>query len=288
MRRSFKSYIQLSLILLMVFVFFGIIVRADSHNQPRVRIAHVAPGISNVDVYVEGTISFRDVFYRYISDYIPVKLGDENVDIEVRLTGPRSAETVGGNVPHTLSADQDYTFVVAGTLNHIERWRLDDNNELPGTGTSKVRIVHASLDTPSAEICLTDVCHTLVFKQSSDYFLMDPGTYHPTVRLNGTEKVFIKVPPLLLQNNGVHTIFLVGQIDGPLGLQLLYTYDAGELADTYPPPDHPFGNGPGGVNPPAPLYPPVTGTFLSLRAIEMIVGTVLILVGGIGFWLTRN
>ena len=117
---------------------------------------------------------------------------------------------------------------------------------------------------------------------------MNPGTYAPTVHVNSTEKTHIKVPPLVLQNNGVHTIFLVGQMDGPLGLQLLYTYDAGEFIDTYPPPDHPFGNVPGGVNPPAPLYPPVTGAFLSLRAIGVIVGAALILVGGIGFWLTRN
>lgn len=285
MKRSIKSYIQLFSALFIVLIFFGIIAQAD--DRPRVRVAHVAPGIANVDVYVDDSLSFRDVFYRYISDYIPVTIRGENTGFRARLAGPRSADDPILEDRPTLSPNQDYTFVIAGTLRHVERWALPDNNELPGTGTSRVRIVHASFDTPTAEICLNDVCHTLVFKEDSDYFLMDPGTYHPIVRLNGTEKVFIQVPPLLLQNNGVHTIFLVGQIDGPLGLQLLYTYDAGELADTYPPSDHPFGKVPGGVNPP-PAYPPVTGAFLSPRVIWMLGGTILVLAGGIGFWLTRH
>jgi len=117
---------------------------------------------------------------------------------------------------------------------------------------------------------------------------MNPGTYAPEVYINSSRKTHIKVPPLVLQDNGVHTVFLVGQMDGQLGLQLLYTYDAGELADTSPLPDHPFGNMPDGISPPAPLYPPVTGAFLSTRAMTVLGGSVLMLVGAIGFWLIRK
>ena len=283
MRRPIKNCIRLFSILLIFLIFSGVITQAQT--PPRFRIAHAAPGVSNVDVRMNGIISFRDIVYRQISDYIPVRPGDNTV--EVKLTGP-TPDTVVGTVGQPLGENQDYTLVIAGALGRVEWWPLQDNNELPGTGTSRVRIVHASYDTPTTEICLTDVCHTLTFKEDSRYFLMNPGIYAPKVHINSTRKVPVKIPPLLLQDNGVHTIFLTGQMDGQLGLQLLYTFDAGELADTYPPSDYPGGKWPGGFKPPAPVYPPVTGAFLSPRVIAMIVGAILILAGGIGFWLTRN
>lgn len=291
MRRSIKSYIQLSSLLLMVFIFFGISVQAQS--PPRLRIVHAAPGLQRIDIYLEGTaadnkILFDNIPYRFISDYIVV--APDPINIIGRPAGTnRKFGAIVQFADFTYEENKDYTLIITNRLEETQRvnWTLEDNNELPGTGTSRVRIVHAALDSPLAEVCLAYVCHTLAFQQDSEYFLMEPGTYFPRVRLDSTNKIHVNIPPLVLQDNGVHTIFLTGQLEGQPHLQLLYTFDAGELADTYPPPDHPHGGKPGGGYPP-PVYPPVTGAFLSPKAMVVVVGAVLILASGIGFWLARN
>jgi hypothetical protein len=73
---------------------------------------------------------------------------------------------------------------------------------------------------------------------------------------------------------------------GEPALQLLYTFDAGE-PNLNPHPELPSspGNSPDGYAPP-PVYPPVSGAFLSPRAMGVVAGIVLIVAGSIGFWLS--
>jgi hypothetical protein len=291
---------------------------AAADEKPRLRVIHAAPSLSPLDIFVNDILFFDKIPFRYISDYAPIERGDRTVKVILAdaviqnpiLDGKLSegalnairAEATLREVSEAFENDRHYTVIVSGRLRQIEYWRLTDDNELPGEGTARVRFVHASLNTPSAEFCLGDVCHTVSFKQASEYFLLDPGTYTPYVRLNGVEPTRIVIRPLVLQNNSVHTVFMVGEIqDQPQGLQLLYTLDHSEaLAAPYPQPPAPAldrqpskvgapeaPTSPGSLAAPAPAYPPVTGAFLSPTALGMLVGIALI-VGGLGYWLAHR
>jgi hypothetical protein len=250
-------------------------------------VIHAAPVVPALDVYVSDILFFDNIFYTIVSPYAPVAPGDQTLKIRPAIASPKDPSLVEVNAPY--NENQDYTLIVAGSLGNLQNWRLeDDNSDLPGTGTSRVRIVHASADTPTAEICLADVCNTLAFKEDTDYFLMDPGTYTPSVTLNGTDPAKITTPPLVLQDNSIHTVFLVGKRHGKPSLELLYTFDAGD-PDVNPHPSSPElpHTGPEGQLP-APEYPPVSGAFLSPRLLGMLAGLLLITIGGASFWLTRG
>jgi len=262
---------------------------SSAETRPRLRVVHAAPGLANIDVYINDTLFFDNIFYRYISDYVPINAGDQTIRVRPAQASPRDATVVEVSAP--FNENQDYTIIAAGRQGDIQHWRLeDDNRNLPGTGSSKLKIVHAAIDTPSVEICLADVCHTLAFRTNTDYFLMDPGTYIPKVRLNGSDITYVETPPLQLLDNSVHTVFITGQAYNQPGLQLLYTFDAGEMGgDPYPPAPYPPGNGsPPEGYPPPPAYPPVSGAFLSPQLLGMLAGLALIVVGSVGFWLTRK
>jgi hypothetical protein len=285
MRGYKKQLVQFFLGLMIVLLATG--VGALAANRPRIRVVHAAPVVPSLDVYVVysvDTLFFDNIFYSQISEYAPIEPGDRTVKARPAMTSPKDPSLIEVNAPY--NNDQDYTVIVAGSLDSLQYWRLDDDNtNLPGTGSSRLRVVHASAGTPSAEICIGDVCRTLAFKEDTGYFLMDPGVYTPQVNLNGADPSYIKIPPLVLQDNSIHTVFLVGKRHGEPNLELLYTFDAGE-PDANPHPPSP--GQPPADHPSPPIYPPETGAFLSLTAMGMIAGAILIVGGGIGFWLTRR
>jgi hypothetical protein len=282
-----------------LFVFFTILLAGRAAAQtddqrPRLRIVHASPEIQKVDIYLDERLYFRNIYFTYISDYVPINPGTPK--LSSRLPGSDFATPPFFEHTFTYENNKDYTVVAAGRLLNNQRWTwlLEDRNDLPGEGTSLLRIVHAAFETPSAEFCVENVCHTLAFQENSGYFRLDPGTYVPKVHVNGTGVTYIEVPPLKLQDNSVHTIFLVGQIQSQEGLKLLYTLDAGMLPTHAPGPSKPA---PGHAAPPdpsivpPPAYPPVTGAFLSpeLRAVAAIVaGIVVVVLGSLGFRLVRR
>ncbi|MCB9078324.1 MAG: DUF4397 domain-containing protein [Anaerolineaceae bacterium] len=284
-----RSIIRILVVLLLLTAVGSRLSLAD--QRPRLRVVHAATGLQNIDIYVNDLLFFDNILFQYISDYTPVDAGERT--IKVRPAGVSPEDPTMREVTESYNTDQEYTIIVAGRVRGIEYWRLTDDNSLPGDGTSKVRIVHASISTPTAEFCLGDVCRTLAFKEASDYFLLDPGLYQPHIRLNGVEMTTLDVPPLELKNNSVHTVFMIGQLqDQPTALRLLYTLDAGEYQiPSYPQPFPPGASQPPGVVQPAvppPAYPPVTGAFLSTKAIGILVGGTLILLGCLGLWLARR
>lgn len=262
---------------------------AQAQEPPRLRVVHAAPGLTNVDIYVNDALFFDNTFFGYISPYVPVDPGDRTVRVRPADTSSDFPSLIEVNAPY--SEDRDYTLIVAGKLEDLEYWRLEDDNKFPGETTARVRFVHASADTPTTEFCLGEVCHILAFKQDTGYFRMDPGSYIPVVRINNTGINFINTPPLLLKNDSVHTIVMMGEEEGRPGLKLVYTLDSDDTGSALPgpgPAPH-LPGGPQGGSAPPPAYPPKTGVFLSPQLIRAILGGVtLVIIGGLGLRAIRR
>lgn len=282
-----------------LFIFFAILLAANvaaqtDDQRPRLRILHASPEIQKVDIYLEESLYFRNIYFTYISDYVPINPGTPR--LSSRTPGAGFGAPPFFEHTFTYENNKDYTVVAAGRLLNNQRWTwlLEDRNDLPGEGTSLLRMVHAAFETPSAEFCVANVCHTLTFQENSGYFRLDPGTYIPELHVNGTGVTYVEVPPLKLQDNSVHTIFLVGQIQSQEGLKLLYTLDAGAGLMHEPGPSKPVPGHSAPADPalaPPPAYPPVTGAFLApeLQVILAIAaGITGLVLGSLGFWLIRR
>ena len=115
MKRYTKGLIQLSLALLITLIVGGVITQADS--KPRLRIVHAAPGISNIDVYINDTLFFDNIFYRYISDYAPIKSGELTVRVRPAGASPRDDTLI--EVGASYNENQDYTLIAAGRQGDI-------------------------------------------------------------------------------------------------------------------------------------------------------------------------
>jgi hypothetical protein len=296
MKTVAKSLLKLLLAVVLILAIGGGVL-AQGDERPRLRIVHAAPEIQKVDIYLGETIYFRNIYYTYISDYVPINPGNPNLSSRVPGAGLNVPPPPLFEHAFTYEANKDYTIVAGGKLLSNQRWTwlLEDDNTLPGEGTAKVRIVHAAYETPTTDFCVADVCYTLAFQENSGYFLIDPGIYIPKLHVNGTGKTFVETPPLKLKDNSVHTVFLVGQIGSQEGLKLLYSLDAGDLPKKGGPPPAVPGDPPAHAvpfpdsgNAPPPIYPPDTGAFLSPELRAIVAGLALTLVGGLSLWVIRR
>lgn len=282
---------MLQIICLALILGIGWTVQAqDAENErPRLRVVNASLGLPSADVYVGGTLYFQDVTYGYISNYVPVD--PTNLRLELRPAGVKDVEPIRGR-DFPFEANKDYTLVIVGTDENIEDspWIIEDNNkEALIPGQARVRVVHTSSTVPAVEVCLDNRCQTLTYRRFSEYVTLDSGLYTAKVRFIGTDELFLYKLPTGFDAGQVYSIYIFDPKQGEVKPRIILHPDIGQTLPHYPEGPHapypPQKPGDPGVGPP--LYPPVTGAFLSPTAWGVVISLGLIIIGGM-LWLLRR
>lgn len=260
----------------------------EENSRPMLRVVNASLGLPNADVYVGGTRYFQDVSYGYISNYVPVDA--TNLRIEIRPAGVKDVEPLRAR-DFPFENNKDYTMVIVGTPEEIEDpWIFEDNNkETLVPGQARTRIVHASSLTPAVEVCLNNQCNTLTYRKFSNYITLDNGHYNAKVRFIGTDELFIYKLPTAFQAGQVYSIFIFDPQQGEVKPRIVIFPDTGQALPHYPDEPHaPAPHAPDGGPGHPPMYPPVTGAFLSPLALMILLTVVLVLAIGLFWWARRQ
>lgn len=167
-----KRYLPLALLISFVFM----VANAQQGEVAAVRVAHLAQGGPNVDIYVNGSRALQAVEAGTVSSYTPLPSGEHQVDVYEEGQGPSEGET-GGDVETqpltsssvTLEAGQYYTVLATGAQGGSQtggetggsgeqqmsvqlQVLSDDLSSLPPAGSALVRVVHAAPSAPSVNI----------------------------------------------------------------------------------------------------------------------------------------
>ena len=161
-----KRFLPLALLASLVFTV------ANAQESAAVRVAHLAQGGPNVDIYVDGSRALQGVEAGTVSSYASLPSGEHQVDVYEEGQGPSEGET-GGSVDAqpvasssvTLEAGQYYTVLATGAQGdsqtggsgeegaNVQLQVLSDNlSNLPPAGSALVRIVHAAPSAPSVNV----------------------------------------------------------------------------------------------------------------------------------------
>jgi hypothetical protein len=264
LKRCLQGVLVLGLILTV-----GVAVVAQAGGSPRLRLAYTSPGGPPADFYVDGNLVFPNVPYRGITDYITLSPGNHTIrGVPAGTSGPVALEPT---LP--LADGRDYTLLVVGKPDNIQAQQLEDDNNPPPAGKTRVRLIHASPDAPAIDVCLTGQQNcpvtNLTFKGASGYINLNGGTYNLDIRRAGTNEVILNQQDLRLVEGTVYSLLLVGLLQGEPGLQLIIRADAGR----------------------PPITPPVTGAFLSPTALMVLTWVMVGLIGGAYVtrrWFIRN
>jgi hypothetical protein len=191
------------------------------------------------------------------------------------------------SLKHTFETGRDYTVVVGGTPEKVDRspFVLVDDNKTPiAPGKTRIRMVHASLEASNVEICVDEQCEILAYGgvtrggEVGGYITLDAGPQKITLRQIDAEEFYVDVLPLTFESGEVYSIFILDPKQGEVRPRIIPHADTGHHQPWVP--DGPPAPWPGGSPGQPPLYPPVTGTFLSPTALSLILVLGLTLVGG--------
>ena len=188
-------------------------------GQGRLRIVHVSPDASNLDVVVDGDTVASDLAYLGSSDYIQLTAGGHVMQISETNT---TLALIDQDV--TVADGADYTVIVGNTLAHIQALVLTDNNNTPPAGTIRVRAVHGAPGAPAVDVYVTDpgadltlaspAASNVTFGQALPYFDAIAGTYEVRVTPTGAKDVIIDSGAFTLENGQVRTVIAVDAAGG--------------------------------------------------------------------------
>lgn len=197
-------------------------------SEARVRVFHASPDAPAVDVLVNGGRVLEDVPYTAASDFLPVDVGHNRIQVNVAGT-----DTTAIDATLELADDTDYLVVAADKVAKIGALVFTADREKPEQGFAKVRVLHTAASAPAVDVYVTapgagisaatPVLTNVPFKAMSNYLSVPAGSYDVAVTVAGTKTVAIEAKGLAIPDGLVATVAALDATGGgaPFSLQVL-------------------------------------------------------------------
>lgn len=248
--------------LVLALVFAGILALAGLGSWPRsaqaedatpqntiptakIWFVHAAPFASSaadsqVTVTISNTTTFiqvKDLAYlETTGGYMSLPSGQPT---EVKVLGK------SGTIPPVALTftpeEKAYTLAyIGGTNGHaLELLKLTDDNSLPVPGKGKLRVVHVAPFATSVPATVLDVrtqggaimapsFESLFYRKESGYQAFSYGPYDLKASVPASGTTLFDIPPFVLGNQGIVTLFLVGDGTNQPLQALRVTYQPGQ------------------------------------------------------------
>jgi hypothetical protein len=191
-----------------------------------IRLAHLSPDTSAVDVYLysfgdsTAHIVLRHVGYGTVSPYEAVTAGDYS--IAMRPAGASAASEPVLSATVTIAAGHAYTVAAVGPRSGLRLQVMDDDLTTPA-GKALVRVIQASLRQRAVTVSWDGkvIVSKLPFAAVTAYQAVSPGT--ETVTVAGAGSSGDASSTITLAAGSVHTLVV---LDGAGGLEIANLEDA--------------------------------------------------------------
>lgn len=196
--------------------------RQDTYSY--VRILHASPDAPSVDVYANDRPIARRLAYKNFTPYIKLPTG--LYTITVFPAGQTTNPII--NTQFQVPNRAIYTLAATGRLQSIALQPILEPITPFRPGTSLIRFIHLSPNTPPVDITLPTgqkLFTDIQYKEVSGYIPVNPGTYTLQARPTGTDTVALHVPNVRLLPNRIYSVYAVGLSGERPPLQVLIPLD---------------------------------------------------------------
>jgi len=176
-------------------------------GQTRLRFVHASPDAPALDMAIENNLLlFGNVSFKGVSDYRPLDAG--TYDLEVRASG---TVTEVLNVPGVELAEGTVNTIIAMGLMEGEP-ALQLVTSVDATRPGRVRVIHASQDTPPLDALVNDVglFSSVAFSQTTQYLPLAPGSYNVKFVPAGATGPVLASTTLAVESQKDYTVVVVG------------------------------------------------------------------------------
>lgn len=183
----------------------------DTVNPPAgtqyLRIGHAVPAAQNYDVYVNDTLTFRNISYGQFTDYVGIAA---RARVKVTRVGNSNEVILDRRIDQP--ANTYSTLVLTGApLEVTSTLYQDDVVGTPGTAT--IRIINSSSGDDAVRLTRLNgdaVVGAVEYPFATDYVNIGQGANSFQVR-DQFNNVLATTTPANLVNGAVYTVYLIGQ-----------------------------------------------------------------------------
>jgi len=190
-----------------------------------VRILHASPDAPAVDIYANGILIAKNLSYKQLTDYVPVKA--KEYTIQVFPAGETVNPVITTNI--TVPAKGCFTVAAVGVLENISLLPfVEVYMPMVDKRSAYIRFAHLSPNAPAVDIALPDgtvLFSDIQYQEYTDYINVAPGNYTLQVKLAGGDDVVLTVPNVKLLPGTIYTVFAVGLAGGTPPLDALIAVD---------------------------------------------------------------
>lgn len=197
---------------------------AQDTNIAQLRVIHTVFDAPAVDIYLNGNKAVSGLAYKDIGPRVALPSG--NYSVKVTPAG-KTDSIIATDI--TLESGKSYSFVAIGRFADLGARVLEDNLSPLASGQTRLRLVHASPDTPAVDVAIKDggvLYPNLGLGEASNYFPLAAAPVNVEVRPAGTTTVALSVPSLVLKSETSYTVYVVGLSSGSPGLSTLMVADS--------------------------------------------------------------
>ncbi|WP_066256834.1 DUF4397 domain-containing protein [Neobacillus drentensis] len=191
--------------------------------EAKVRFLHTSPDSPNIDVYIDGKRTIKDLPFKNVSAVLPLTAGKHHIDIYP--TGNMVDSVLNKKI--TVEPGKSYTLAAIDSVKKMRLLVFENQPRVP-VNESKVRFIHLSPDTPPFDIAVKDrdvVFPKVSYKQATEYLGLTPMTVNLEAREADTKTVLLAMPRVQFLPNESYTIVLLGMTSNEPELQFIQIRD---------------------------------------------------------------
>jgi len=198
-------------------------------STAQMRLLNASIGYAALDMSVDSTTVNSAVAYAAAGSYADVKTSATGTEIQSNSVG----STLASSTP-TLAAGSHYAMIAYGSAGSLQTTLLQEDQEAPASGKSKLLVLNLAPDAGSMDVYVTGADETLdtastvaagiAAGSGSGYVSLNSGTFRVRLTAAGSKSdVRLDIPSITLPSAGVSTLVLTGSTGGVLvnGIQLI-------------------------------------------------------------------
>ncbi|HEY1395864.1 DUF4397 domain-containing protein [Roseateles sp.] len=198
-------------------------------SSAQMRLLNASIGYAALDMAVDSTTVNSGVTYAGVGSYADVKTDATGTEVQSNNVG----STLSSSTP-SLASGSHYTMIAYGSAGSVRTTLLQEDQEVPATGKSKLLVLNLAPDAGAMDVYVTGadesldgastVASAIATGSGSGYITLNSGTFR--VRMTAASSktdLRLDIPSITLPSAGVSTLILTGSTGGVLvnGIQLL-------------------------------------------------------------------
>jgi hypothetical protein len=194
-------------------------------SQAMVRVVHLAAGVPDADVYVDGTKVVAAVPFKTASKYHRMPASTHTLTVRRAGSTANSAPVASARV--TVQPGTPYTLVLLGAPQQLQVRVAKDDFSAPPSGKAKLRIVNAAPQSPPLDIGVAGgptLFHNVTFGMVSNFVTIPAGRFSLEVRAAGSSTVLFTQGASQLPAGAIITV--AGTITSAGKIEMLPILDA--------------------------------------------------------------